>query len=127
MTSIPQGASRIQIGTSHLTECNANTLPSVLERMGYSTSCVGINLGDTPQGLRHPRGVPSIRSYAPHGMTVSFAEPCTRVIAFAMAPSDSESAIDTSYLADDDDVHRGKRDNLGYMIFCGVPIMGGGG
>ena len=23
-------------------------------------SCVGINLGDTPRGLRHPRGVPLV-------------------------------------------------------------------
>ena len=35
-------------------------LSSVLVRMGYSTSCVGINLGDPPRGLRHPRGVPSV-------------------------------------------------------------------
>ena len=31
-----------------------------LELMGYTTSCVGINLGDFPRGLRHPWDVPSV-------------------------------------------------------------------
>ena len=36
-------------------------LSSVLVLIGiFLTSCVGINLGDTPRGLRHPRGVPSV-------------------------------------------------------------------
>ena len=36
-------------------------LSSVLVRIGFLlTSCVGINLGDIPWGLRHPRDVPSV-------------------------------------------------------------------
>ena len=34
-------------------------LSYVLELMGYTTSCVGINLGDPPWGYA-PRGVPSV-------------------------------------------------------------------
>ena len=34
-------------------------LSYVLERMGYTTSCVGINLGDPPRGYA-PWGVPSV-------------------------------------------------------------------
>ena len=34
---------------------------SVLVLIGFFlTSCVGINLGDTPRGLQHPRDVPSV-------------------------------------------------------------------
>ena len=34
---------------------------SVLVLIGFFlTSCVGINLGDIPRGLRHPRDVPSV-------------------------------------------------------------------
>ena len=44
-------------------------LSSVLVRMGYSTSCVGINLGDPPRGLRHPRGSP--RLIPPHSVRIS--------------------------------------------------------
>ena len=36
-------------------------LSSVLILIGFFlTSCVGINLGDIPRGLRHPRDVPSV-------------------------------------------------------------------
>ena len=36
-------------------------LSSVLVLIGFFlTSCVGINLGDIPQGLRHPWDVPSV-------------------------------------------------------------------
>ena len=28
--------------------------------LGFFTLCVGINLGGTPRGLRHPRGAPSV-------------------------------------------------------------------
>ena len=36
-------------------------LSSVLMLIGFFlTSCVGINLGDIPRGLRHPRDVPSV-------------------------------------------------------------------
>ena len=36
-------------------------LSSVLVLIGFFlTSCVGINLGDIPRGLRHPRDVPSV-------------------------------------------------------------------
>ena len=36
-------------------------LLSVLVLIGFFlTSCVGINLGDIPWGLRHPRDVPSV-------------------------------------------------------------------
>ena len=36
-------------------------LSSVLVLIGFfGTSCVGINLGDIPRGLRHPRDVPSV-------------------------------------------------------------------
>ena len=34
--------------------------PYMLERMFNSTECGGINLGDIPWGLRHPRDVPSV-------------------------------------------------------------------
>ena len=36
-------------------------LSSVLVLIGFfGTSCVGINLGDIPRGLPHPRDVPSV-------------------------------------------------------------------
>ena len=39
---------------------NDNTFVRALAYRIFLTSCVGINLGDTPRGLRHPRGVPSV-------------------------------------------------------------------
>ena len=43
-------------------------LSYVLELMGYTTSCVGINLGDSPQGLRHPLHTPHTRLIPPHSV-----------------------------------------------------------
>ena len=39
---------------------NDNTFVRARAYWIFLTSCVGINLGDTPRGLRHPRGVPSV-------------------------------------------------------------------
>ena len=39
---------------------NANTFVRARAYRVFLTSCVGINLGDIPRGLRHPRDVPSV-------------------------------------------------------------------
>ena len=39
---------------------NDNTLALARAYRVFLTSCVGINLGDIPRGLRHPRDVPSV-------------------------------------------------------------------
>ena len=42
------------------TKSNANTFVRARAYRVFLTSCVGINLGDIPRGLRHPRDVPSV-------------------------------------------------------------------
>ena len=42
------------------TKSNANTFVRARALRVFLTSCVGINLGDIPRGLRHPRDVPSV-------------------------------------------------------------------
>ena len=49
---------------------NANTFVRARAYRIFLTSCVGINLGDTPRGLRHPRGVPSVDP--PHSVVKSY-------------------------------------------------------
>ena len=39
---------------------NANTFVRARAYRVFLTSCVGINLGDIPRGLRHPQDVPSV-------------------------------------------------------------------
>ena len=39
---------------------NANTFVRARAYRVFLTLCVGINLGDIPRGLRHPRDVPSV-------------------------------------------------------------------
>ena len=56
-------------------------LSSVLMLIGFfGTSCVGINLGDIPRGLRHPRDVPSVDpstlSQKPYTYTRDFTVLC---------------------------------------------------
>ena len=41
---------------------NVNTFVRVRAYRVFLTSCVGINLGDIPRGLLHPRDVPSVDS-----------------------------------------------------------------
>ena len=50
----------IRIVAALLTKSNANTFVRPRAYRIFLTSEVGINLGDTPRGLRHPRGVPSV-------------------------------------------------------------------
>ena len=60
VTSIPTGALHKRIGALRLMKSNANTLVRAGVYRVFLTSCVGINLRDNPQGMRHPRGVPSV-------------------------------------------------------------------
>ena len=52
----------MSIGDKHHPQKVMVILLSMLELMGYSTSCVGINVGvgDNPRGLRHPWCIPSV-------------------------------------------------------------------
>ena len=58
------GVSRIGVATSQddcpYAKSNANTFVRARAYRVFLTSCVGINLGDIPRGLRHPRDVPSV-------------------------------------------------------------------
>ena len=44
----------------HTQKSNANTFVRAHAYRVFLTSCVGINLGDIPRGLRHPWDVPSV-------------------------------------------------------------------
>ena len=44
----------------HAQKSNANTFVCVRAYRVFLTLCVRINLGDIPQGLQHPRDVPSV-------------------------------------------------------------------
>ena len=58
------GVSRIGVATPRddcpYAKSNDNTLALARAYRVFLTSCVGINLGDIPRGLRHPRDVPSV-------------------------------------------------------------------
>ena len=58
------GVSRIGVATPRddcpYEKSNANTFVRARAYRVFLTSCVGINLGDIPRGLRHPRDVPSV-------------------------------------------------------------------
>ena len=58
------GVSRIGVATPRddcpYAKSNANTFVRARAYRVFLTSCVGINLGDIPRGLRHPRDVPSV-------------------------------------------------------------------
>ena len=61
---ISLGVSRIGVATPRddcpYAKSNDNTLALARAYRVFLTSCVGINLGDIPRGLRHPRDVPSV-------------------------------------------------------------------
>ena len=58
------GVSRIGVATlwddCPYAKSNANTFVRAHAYRVFLTSCVGINLGDIPRGLRHPQDVPSV-------------------------------------------------------------------
>ena len=61
---IPRGVSYRYGHCTPWDECpyaksNANTFVRARAYRVFLTSCVGINLGDIPRGLQHPRDVPS--------------------------------------------------------------------
>ena len=59
---------------------NATTFVRACANMVFLTLCVGINLGDIPQGLRLPRDVPSVDSSTLGRKTVYELEYCFRTI-----------------------------------------------
>ena len=58
------GVSRIGVATPWddcpYAKSNANTFVRARAYRVFLTSCVGIDLGDIPRGLRHPQDVPSV-------------------------------------------------------------------
>ena len=58
------GVSRTVVATPRddcpYAKSNANTFVRARAYRVFLASCVGINLGDIPRGLRHPRDVPSV-------------------------------------------------------------------
>ena len=54
------GAPRHESYDNDITPPSRSVAKVLPPRVSGSTSRVGIHLGDTPRGLRHPRGVPSV-------------------------------------------------------------------